>query len=135
MIVAIVIDDPELANRKEIERNVNANMLRLPEMNRTGGNKRKIEKAVRAMVGKPKMAGDLHDAVELECPDGMPNCRNCGDPEYAESCQEAGHCPDCGTLHGCAPDSTVAANGYRLVEIDEIPEKTRNWNRVTERFE
>ena len=55
-------------------------------------------------------AADLDDA----CPMGRPNCRNCGDPKHAEACRLAGHCPDCGTRHGIAPDATLEANGYGL---------------------
>lgn len=59
--------------------------------------------------------GTVHAAsVESECPNGLPNCRNCGDPAHAASCQASGHCPDCGTLHGIAPDAVIEANGYRL---------------------
>ena len=66
---------------------------------------------------KKRKAGEVHDIAASECPDGMPNCRNCGDPQHAASCQAAGHCPDCGTKHGVAPDSVVAANGYALVAL------------------
>jgi hypothetical protein len=82
----------------------------------------RVEAAVTKFTGAPKQAGDVHDIVDsTDCPDGLPNCRNCGDPAFAESCAKDGHCPDCGTKHGVAPDSVVAANGYALVELpDEI---------------
>ena len=54
------------------------------------------------------------EAVDSECPDGLPNCRNCGDPAHEEACRAAGHCPLCGTVHGIAPNAHLAANGYRL---------------------
>jgi|SRR5215204_2728251 len=61
-----------------------------------------------------RKVGDLHTTAELECPEGGINCRNCGDPEFAAKCKEAGHCKNCGTKHGVAPDSVLEANGYRL---------------------
>lgn len=61
--------------------------------------------------------GTIHTSIEgFECPDGLPNCRNCGDPAHAESCKAAGHCPHCGTAHGVAPDAVLAANGYGIIE-------------------
>ena len=115
MKVAIVVDHPEVAHSREIERNVKANLDNLPEAQRTESNRRLVEQRVRKMVGDVKPQGTVHAIVDLECPSGMPNCRNCGDPDYADSCSEAGHCPDCGIKHGCAPASIVVANGYRLV--------------------
>lgn len=62
--------------------------------------------------------GTIHaEAVASECPEGRPNCRNCGDPAHAAHCQAKGHCPDCGTKHGIAPDAVVKKNGYILVEL------------------
>lgn len=66
--------------------------------------------------GPKRHMGDVHTEAETECPDGLPNCRNCGDPAFAESCKAAGHCPHCGTAHGVAPESVLARNGYRMVE-------------------
>jgi hypothetical protein len=62
-------------------------------------------------------AGTIHTHADSECPEGRPNCRNCGDPAHAESCIANGHCPDCGTKHGIAPDSVIAKHGYALVEV------------------
>lgn len=62
----------------------------------------------------PADAGAVHTVMDSECPNGLPNCRNCGDPEHAESCAKAGHCPFCGTRHGIAPDRVLAANGFAL---------------------
>lgn len=73
-----------------------------------------IQKQLRNGSKRPK--GTVHTEAEAECPNGLPNCRNCGDPEYLESCKAAGHCPDCGIKHGIAPDSIIKKNGYRLVE-------------------
>ncbi len=64
--------------------------------------------------GPSRKKGDLHTIAEHECPEGGTNCRNCGDPEFLASCKEAGHCKNCGTLHGIAPDSILIKNGYRL---------------------
>lgn len=67
--------------------------------------------------GPKRSVGTIHSEADSECPEDMPNCRNCGDPEFYIPCKKAGHCPDCGTKHGIAPDSVVAANGYKLVEV------------------
>ena len=58
--------------------------------------------------------GHVHTEMDDECPLGLPNCRNCGDPAYAERCKEAGHCPDCGTKHGIAPESVLEKHGFKL---------------------
>jgi hypothetical protein len=63
--------------------------------------------------------GSVWTGLEDTCPDGLPNCRNCGDPQFAESCRKAGHCPHCGTKHGIAPDSVLAANGLTMVEASK----------------
>jgi hypothetical protein len=64
-----------------------------------------------------RAAGTIHSQADSECPEGRPNCRNCGDPSHIEQCQSKGHCPDCGTKHGIAPDSVIAKHGYALVEV------------------
>lgn len=62
-----------------------------------------------------RQKGEMHTEAESECPDDLPNCRNCGDPEHADTCRAAGHCPSCGIAHGIAPDRLLAAKGYRLI--------------------
>lgn len=64
-----------------------------------------------------RLKGTIHTEVDSECPNGLPNCRNCGDPEFEESCESQNHCPDCGTKHGVAPNSVLLKNGYKLVEV------------------
>lgn len=59
-------------------------------------------------------AGSIHAEMNDACPEGRPNCRNCGDPDYAQQCKQQGHCPDCGTRHGVAPDSVLARNGLAI---------------------
>jgi hypothetical protein len=76
----------------------------------------------RMQKGPPtRTVGTVHATADSECPDEMPNCRNCGDPEHLETCQAAGHCPYCGTRHGIAPDAVLAEKGYEMVEIDRPP--------------
>ena len=58
--------------------------------------------------------GHVHAEMDDECPEGKPNCRRCGDPEYADDCQAKGHCPACGTLHGIAPDAVLEKHGFKL---------------------
>jgi hypothetical protein len=111
----IVINDPEIAHQKEIERNVNARLREVKvsnavEMARTtNALHREASKQF-----KKRQAGDVHDVADSDCPEGLPNCRNCGDPHHVATCRAAGHCHDCGTKHGVAPDRILAANGYRL---------------------
>jgi len=117
---AIVIKDPPLAHAKEVERNVAANLAAGSLSAETHG--ARVELRVRQFVGAPKQVGDLHTVCEEACPEGLPNCRNCGDPAHAEACAAAGHCPDCGTKHGIAPASVVAANGYDLIAVEPSAE-------------
>jgi hypothetical protein len=91
-----------------------------------------LRKQVEAMVS-PKQAGDLHTHIDEDCPMGLPNCRNCGDPDHAADCASKGHCPDCGTKHGIAPSSVVAANGFELIEIDG-PKEDEEWDRLQKKF-
>jgi hypothetical protein len=117
----LVIDNADLAHEKEIERNVRANMkahgvekMAAHDAARTTN---VINREVRKRFPEARPAGEVHDIADTECPDGMPNCRNCGDPNHAASCQAAGHCPKCGTAHGIAPDRIVSENGYRLEPV------------------
>lgn len=118
----IVIDKPETAYEQEIARNVNANLraFRVNNMDAVEAARttNAIARKVREMVGPRKPAGTVHDVAESECPDGLPNCRNCGDQQHAAACQAKGHCSKCGTAHGIAPDRIVADNGYRLEPAD-----------------
>ena len=61
-----------------------------------------------------RIKGTIHTEMNSDCPEGLINCRNCGDPEFYGSCLSNGHCQDCGTKHGIAPDSILLANGYKL---------------------
>jgi hypothetical protein len=104
----IVIDDAEKAHEQQVARSAEFHT-------RASGQPRgKVERQVREHIGAARPTGTVHDVASDECPEGLVNCRNCGDPEHAETCSAAGHCPDCGTKHGIAPDRIVAANGYRL---------------------
>lgn len=133
---ALVIADPSLANAKEIERNVRAHVAAAREALPGEPVERltaAVEAKVRAFVGAPRQVDDLHTHMPSECPDGQPNCRNCGDPVFAASCDAAGHCRACGTRHGIAPDAVLAANGYALVEVT-APADGDAWDRRTRRF-
>lgn len=134
--VAIVIADPDRAHEQEIARHVRANVAAhlpsVPELDRARA-ATAIERRVREIVGPKRSAGDLHAALATECPDGLPNCRNCGDPDHASTCAAAGHCPSCGTKHGVAPDRIVTANGYAVVAVP-APAPGEEWDRQTRRF-
>lgn len=140
---AIVIKDANVAHSKEIERNVKANLERHGHANLPEREQKRLEKFVdehvRSYVGPKRQAGDLHTVASEDCPDGLPNCRNCGDPAFADSCRAAGHCDKCGTAHGIAPQSVVDANGYELVEVLEAPldvrlGETHDWDTKTRKF-
>jgi hypothetical protein len=107
--VRIVIDNVQKAHDFEIKKYKEA-------FERAGARPDKAEREARKRVGQQRPKGTVHAEADLECPDEMPNCRNCGDPDFKQSCREAGHCPDCGTKHGVAPDSVVAAHGFVLEE-------------------
>jgi predicted Zn-ribbon and HTH transcriptional regulator len=66
-------------------------------------------------ISKVHKVGHVHAEMNVECPDGGKNCRNCGDPEFKEQCSSLGHCPNCGTSHGIAPNSVLIKNGLKLV--------------------
>lgn len=61
---------------------------------------------------KPVEKGYVHAMIGVfTCPDGLPNCRECGG-----ECKDETHCKKCGVLHGVAPDSKLKANGLIAVE-------------------
>lgn len=95
----IVVDDEEMAHR------ANQYAYRLHPKAKIDG----LEK-------RPK--GTVHTEMDSDCPEGLPNCRNCGDPVHETSCRAQGHCPQCGTAHGIAPESRLAENGYKLEAAD-----------------
>lgn len=108
---AVVIKDPARAQAAEIARSVEFHAQARPDLPR-----RLVFVRVSSSVGDPRPVGTVHGIYDSECPDGLPNCRNCGDPAHAEECKAAGHCPLCGTAHGLAPDSVIASSGCELVE-------------------
>lgn len=70
-------------------------------------------------AGTPRPVGTVHAEMEDTCPLELPNCRQCGDPQYVVECRAAGHCPDCGTKHGIAPESVLVRSGYALELVTE----------------
>jgi hypothetical protein len=81
-----------------------------------------------------RQVGDLWTTAEADCPEGRPNCRQCGDPAQATACAAAGHCPDCGTRHGIAPDAVLAAKGLTLRALAGPPAPGAIWDRVRRVF-
>jgi hypothetical protein len=113
----IVIADPVVAREKEIERHLRHVLRHATPANNVAT--RRLTRRLRADLEQQihqQTSGDVHAICDEECPDGLPNCRNCGDPDHADACKAAGHCPDCGTKHGIAPTRILAAHGYRLEE-------------------
>ena len=126
----VVVGDPVVAHNQLIKRycarneqvyGVSAMPKRLRDVARL-----KILEAVKQNQGAVKPKGFIHDrgpenkGFTFDCPDGLPNCRNCGDPDHAASCQAKGHCPNCGTLHGLVSERHMKENGYILVEVDQV---------------
>jgi len=94
---AIVIADPEKHHAAEIDRNVKANLAHQVSTRRNIGPQEtaalttRIDRAIRARTSPPRDTGELHTVAETDCPDGLPNCRNCGDPAHKATCRKAGH--------------------------------------------
>ena len=77
-----------------------------------------IRKMAEHHAGATRTRGTVHaEAMDTECPLERPNCRNCGDPAHAVSCQASGHCRDCGTKHGVEPDAMLGAHGYAMETV------------------
>lgn len=109
-MIRIVVADAALAHASAISRSIEANVQRHGEAHRA-----RITQEIHRRFPAPRPVGTVHAVVEsFACPVGGMNCRNCGDPAYAERCRAAGHCPHCGTRHGVAPDAVVAAHGYAI---------------------
>lgn len=105
----IVVEDADKTNEFELNRYTDAFL-------RSGAKKFLADKLAKEKA-PIREKGFIHTEVDSECPEGLPNCRNCGDPNYKQSCKEAGHCSDCGTRHGIAPDSVLAKNGFKLEQV------------------
>lgn len=110
---AIVVVDPQRNENFEIDRFRDGYL-------RAGYNPVAAEVKAASHAPGVREVGFLHTAMEEECPLGHPNCRNCGDPEFLESCQAAGHCELCGTAHGIAPEATLRKNGFAMLQGPEV---------------
>jgi len=109
MRVKLVVKDPEKARARRQELIMMSPAFRnLPP--------RLLKK--RLEVEPYPRVGDIWTSAEHECPFMYPNCRNCGDPGYAEACKAAGHCEQSGTAHGIAPDSIITKSGLELVPYE-----------------
>lgn len=106
----VVIKDAQQAHNAEMQRNIEANV-------KVHGERQRL--TITAMMKErynhaPRPVGTVHDETDSECPDGLLNCRNCGDPNHEMTCKAAGHCIRCGIQHGIAPTATLDRNGYSL---------------------
>lgn len=126
--VAVVIADAQVARAEEIVRNLAYNLAMRSDA--TQGQVNVIRARVEQSHGTLRPVGTLHTVIALECPEGMDNCRNCGDPKTP--CIGPNHCPYCGILHGCAPDRIVAQNGYKLIPVDGPIPDNKVWDIATE---
>lgn len=131
---AIVVTDPEKHHAAEVDRNVKSNVSHHLAQRKGAGPQEtavlvaRMHKAVLERTPEPRPVGTLHAVAETECPDGLPNCRNCGDPAHTAACRKAGHCPLCGIAHGVAPERYLADSGVELVEVEEVPSRDVEWN-------
>lgn len=137
---AIVVKDPATARQAEIDRHVAHNLTHHVPTNTAPAMRshltRVIAERVEQMVGPAKQAGDLHAHASSDCPNGLQNCRNCGDPDHEASCRAAGHCPHCGRSphgHGIAPASVIANSGLELIEV-EPPTDGHEWHAKSRSF-
>lgn len=126
MAVALVIVDAPKAYQARVKMLVQA-------YKRAGMSDSTAQKVASEQEREP-VVGDLWGTADLECPRDMPNCRNCGDPAYAETCRAAGHCPDCGVRHAVAPDSVLLAHGLEIQLLTAAPAAGEVWNRDTRAF-
>lgn len=124
---ALIITDPEKQHAYRRQQH-----LKRFERERPHATPARREQLVDAHIAAgrlPKPERDsLHTVADDVCPEGKPNCRNCGDPAFAASCRKVGHCPDCGIKHGIAPDSHLAAVGLSLHPLDELPAPGQVWD-------
>jgi hypothetical protein len=122
---ALVIDDVDKAwaGRRR---------LAFESYRRAGMSELRAHLAAEALEPTAPRVGDLWTTAASECPDGFPNCRHCGDPQFAASC--AGHCPLCGTAHGIAPASVLEKHGLVLVELSATPTDDQEWDPETRAF-
>jgi len=143
---ALVVNDPEKVHRHLLNVNRAHHLKRFSEVHGREPKpheRNKIEQHIRQGHPDPPPKDSLHTEMEsLDCPDGLPNCRNCGDPQHAEACIAAGHCPHCGTQHGMTPQRLLAEGGYHLLELEgEQADAAKNhrhghsmWDEKTRRF-
>lgn len=130
--VVIVVEDAEKAHQTDIDRNVEANLAAIGQRRPSPQIAARVRAVIETRIGLPKEAGDLFAVGDTTCPDGLPNCRDCGDPAFEVSCRDAGHCPCCGHQrdvtgllppprdrmgHGVAPQAYIAASGLSLLKI------------------
>jgi hypothetical protein len=123
MPYALVVVDPSKAHAARRKQYVDA-FLRA----QLGATQAAADRFADQHEPSPPEHGALWTVAESTCPDGLPNCRHCGDPAYVDSCRAAGHCPHCGTRHGIAPDSVLAAKGLQLHALAEHPTAGQIWN-------
>jgi hypothetical protein len=126
MHYALVIEDTKKAHRAKVAMMTDA-------YRRAGLREREATALAEAGEGEPAV-GDLWTTADVECPDGKPNCRHCGDPAHREACAAAGHCDQCGTRHGIAPASVLEAKGLALQALAERPRDGQTWDRQRRRF-
>lgn len=142
--VAAVIVDPEKARAARIQEKVRVKLVMYEEATSTlpaavrarrdmNAVARHVEDAVTAEEPLPAV-GELWGVAERECPLLLPNCENCGDPDFRDACAAAGHCPYCGTAHGVSSARRLREVGVELVEVDGPPTRERRWDSAARRM-
>lgn len=134
-LYAIYVADPQ--TRNAFLRSEYATKLRSENTRMTLARLNEVVEEQAQMVGgdlEQVIADALHSVADAACPDGRPNCRNCGDPDYKASCAAAGHCPLCGTRHGVGPDALLATRGLAVTPLAALPTPDEQWDPATKAF-
>lgn len=137
----LVITNPDLHYERKVKHE-RAQAIRHahPRLKATQLEDKLAEEIAEGRVPVPSV-NDMYTVADERCPDGRNNCRRCGDPAHQDACAAAGHCPQCGTLHGIAPDSHLESVGIELQTV-EVPDGVaasdffngRRWDRAQRAF-
>lgn len=126
-IHALIVSDPQRHHTHRVHQHADRLQLNRPSMTEAR-RKALLDAEIAAGRVPVPVQDELYAVAEEACPDGHPNCRNCGDPAFAATCLAAGHCPHCGTRHGIAPASHLDRIGLALHPLDAMPPDGHQWD-------